>query len=124
VYNTNQFAHSVTLGSNSYIAQKLSENGSNPTTPNLLNNTYPTARTLYNIYRTSTVRASTAGFLNWMCDSNTAFTKATDLNTGKNYDAEITGLINTSFGFIRLTTTTAAPNNSCQLITSVANANS
>jgi hypothetical protein len=85
-----------------------------------MENTYPTARTLYNIYRTSTVRGSTADYLDWICDANTNFTKGTDLYTGKNYDTEITTAINTTYGFIRLSDTTAAPNNSCQMITSVA----
>jgi hypothetical protein len=89
-----------------------------------MNNTYPTARSLYNIYRTSTVRASTADFLNWICDSNNVFQKGVDLSTGKNYDQEITTAIQTTYGFIRLTDATASPNNSCQLITSVAASNS
>jgi hypothetical protein len=105
----------------------MEQNGLYPSlspTGNVMENTYPTARSLYNVYRTSTVRASTADFLNWICDSNNVFQKGEDLTTGKNYDQEITTLINTTFGFIRLTDTTASPNNSCQLITSVAVPNS
>jgi len=64
-----------------------------------------TVRTLYNIYRKSTLRASTAGFLNWvhMQDSNTAPTNhGTDAVTGKFYNKEITTAINTTFGFVQL----------------------
>jgi hypothetical protein len=128
VYNTNPHAHTVSITSGgtttSFSAAKLAENGINATAATELNNSYPTARTLYNIYRTGTVRASTANFLNWMCDSNNAFTKATDLSTGKNFDSELTTLITTKFGFPRLTDTSAAPNNSCQLITAVFDPNS
>jgi hypothetical protein len=74
-----------------------------------LNNAYPTAFTLSNIYRTDTVRASTAGFLNWICDSNSAFSKGQDNSTGKNYDTELTTLIDGTFGFVRLTDTSSAP---------------
>jgi hypothetical protein len=115
VMNTSPYAAAtpITNGSSTvdYPASKVSENGKSPTTPNLLNNIYPTARTLFNIYRTDTVRASTAGFLNWICDSNTAFTKGTDNNTGKNYDTELTTLISTTYGFPRLTDTSSAPSN-------------
>jgi len=89
-----------------------------------MQNTFPTARTLYNIYRTDTVRASTADFLNWICDSNSAFNKSNDLNTGQNYNNEITAAVQTTYGFIRLNTLTASPNNSCQLITAVHDATS
>ena len=41
-------------------------------------NAYPMSRTLFNVYRTDTVRASTAGFLNWLCDSNSSIQKGTD----------------------------------------------
>jgi len=113
VYNTTPFAAAAVISNGStstpYTTNKLSENGKTPTTPNLLNNLYPTAFTLSNIYRTDTVRASTAGFLNWICDSNTAFTKGMDNQTGKNFDAELTTLINGTFGFVRLTDTSAAP---------------
>ncbi|MHB8681848.1 MAG: hypothetical protein ACYDA2_07120 [Acidimicrobiales bacterium] len=130
VYNTNPFAHNVVVNGTTYSASKLTENGQTPSTPNLLGGTYPTARTLFNVYipagqngGVNTVRASTAGFLNWICDSNNAFAKGEDLNTGKNYDAEITTTIQSQFGFIRLTDTSAAPNNTCSLITSVGQPN-
>jgi hypothetical protein len=113
VYNTTPFASSAEITSGatttSYTAVKLSENGKTTTTPNLLNNIYPTAFTLSNIYRTDTVRASTAGFLNWICDSNTDFAKGQDNSTGKNYDTELTTLIDGTYGFVRLTDNSAAP---------------
>jgi len=113
VYNTNPFAAAakVTNGSTSisYTADKLSVNGETPTVPNLLTNAYPTAFTLSNIYRTDTVRASTAGFLNWICDANDAFTKGTDNQTGINFDTELQTLITGTFGFARLTDASVSP---------------
>jgi hypothetical protein len=115
VYNTNPYAAGapITNGTSTvtYAGNKVTENEKSTTTPNLLNNFYPTARTLFNIYRTDTVRASTAGFLNWICDSNTDFTKGIDNSTGKNFDTELSTLINTTYGFVRLTDTSANPSN-------------
>lgn len=120
VYNSNIHARLVTISNGTeYAANKMLENEVVPTTTQtgtLMTNAYPSARTLYNVYRTDTVKDSTASFLNWICDANNVFTKGTDLYTGKNYDTELTTAINTTYGFIRLTDTTAAPNNSCQLI--------
>ena len=88
-------------------------------------NTFPTARTLWNIYRSDTVRASTGGFLNWICDANTNFNKSTDNSTQANYDAELNNLISSVFFFPRNTDATqpptigtpadgiASPNNTC-----------
>jgi hypothetical protein len=104
----------------SFPGQLVGLNNMFPAPGNILNNTFPTARELGNIYRTDTLRASTAGFLNWICDDNNVFAKGKDLSNGKNYDAEISGLINTSFGFIRLDDSSSAPNgNACPMITSV-----
>ena len=75
----------------------------------MLTNNYPTARTLFNIYNTNTVRASTGGFINWICDSNTNFSKGLDNTTGLNFDTELTTTISTTFGFPRLTDESAAP---------------
>ncbi len=111
VVNTNPHAGTVSVGGSNFSANKLNENGKNWTTPNLLQNFNPTARTLFNIYRTDTIRASAAGFLNWMCDSNTGFAKGTDNTTGVNFDTELSSLINTQFGFIRLTDTSSPPSN-------------
>ena len=126
VFNTNPYAAAVTIDGTSYSGTKLTQNGGIlPTTPNLLSDTYPTTITLRNIYRTDTVRASTAGFLNWICDSNVNFKKGTDNETGKNFDTELGTDISTLFGFPRLTDESqaaavstpadgiAAPNNEC-----------
>ena len=85
----------------------MGENGSFSGAATELNNTYPTARTLFNIINSVTVTQSTAGFMNWQCDSNTNFTKGIDLSTGLNYDAELSNTISTNFGFPRLSDTTA-----------------
>jgi hypothetical protein len=109
VFNTNPYAAAATIDGVSYSGNKITEGGLTPTTPNLLNNLYPTSRTLFNIYRTDTVRASTAGFLNWICDSNTNFSKGLDNTTGKNFDAELQTIISSTFGFPRLTDLSPAP---------------
>jgi hypothetical protein len=109
VFNTDPYAAAVTIDGTSYSGNKLTEDGYSTTTPNLLQNHYPTAITLFNIYRTDTVRASTAGFLNWICDSNTNFTKGLDNSSGLNFDSEITTVIGSVYGYPRLTDTTAAP---------------
>jgi hypothetical protein len=109
VVNTNPYAGASTIDVTSYAAQKVEENGTSPTTATELQNTYPTARTLFNIYNSNTVRASTGGFLNWICDSNTNFSKGLDNSTGLNFDAELGTLISTTFGFPRLTDESVAP---------------
>jgi ABC-type phosphate transport system substrate-binding protein len=132
-YNSNIHTRLVTLPTGpsttiQYAAIKMTANGVVATTANpsgtLMTNTFPIARTLYNIYRTDTVRASTADLLNWICDSNNAYVKNVDQNSGQNYNNEITAAIQTTYGFIRLNTQTASPNNSCQLITAVHDPNS
>jgi hypothetical protein len=111
----------------SYTGTLLNENGVAPSIGNERTNTYPTARTLFNIYNSAAIRSSTAGFLDWICDSNTAFAKKTDLTTGVNFDNEITNVINNTFEFSRLNDNTtelaaskitpadgiSAPNSSC-----------
>ena len=103
----------------SYVASILSENSVTPSVPHELSNTYPTSRTLFNIYRTSTVRASTAGFLNWICDTNPIqasgpnagqpspqpgqVQKGKDLVSGGNFDDLLTTAITSTYGFGRLT---------------------
>ena len=125
VVNTNPYAGAVTIDGTSYSGTKVEENGASPTTASILQNTYPTPITLFNVYLTNTVRASTGGFLNWICDGNTNFEKGSDNSTGLNFDAELSTLISTTYGFPRLTdesgspsiTTPAdgvpAPNNTC-----------
>jgi hypothetical protein len=102
VYSSNPFAGSAVINGTQFAASKLTENGKSPTTPSVLNNIYPTARTLFNIYNPATVRASTAGFINWVCDSQSAITKQKDNYSGLNFDTELGNIIG-SFGFIRLT---------------------
>ena len=104
VYGSNPFAASGQVGGIGFSAVKTSVNGLSPTGPRVLNNLYATSRTLFNIYRTGTVRASTGGFLNWVCDSQSAITKQKDNNSGKTFDAELGNIIG-SFGFIRLSDT-------------------
>jgi len=89
-----------------YTVSLLNENGIAPSILHERTNTYPTARTLFNIYRTDTVKAAFAGFENWLCGTNTDATgvvKGTDQVQGNNYDSEITTTINGTFGFSRLT---------------------
>ncbi len=107
VFNTNPHAGVSQITFNgtttTYSGSEVQEDSTKPTTQNLLNNIYPTARTLFNIYQPATVRASTAGFINWLCDSNNDFQKVTDTTTGSNYDSELNTIIGGGFGFIRLT---------------------
>jgi hypothetical protein len=125
VFNTDPFSADTTINGVSFSGAKLKENNVGVSAATELNNTFPTARTLFNIYRTDTIRASTAGFLNWICDGNTNFSKGEDNSTGLNFDTELGNNIGTVFGFPRLTDATppaatgtpadgiAAPNNSC-----------
>jgi hypothetical protein len=112
VFNTNPFAAATTINGTGFSGFKVNENGQSTTTPALLNNIYPTAITLFNIFDTSTVRASTGGFLNWICDGNTDFSKGLDNSTGLNFDTELSTLIGTTFGFPRLTDESGAPTTS------------
>ena len=105
VYSTNAYVGETTIGSTNFAANIIGENGSFPSSTTELNNSFPTARTLFNIVNAATVRNSTGGFLNWICDSNSIIQKATDLNTGTNLDAELANTISTQFGFPRLSDT-------------------
>ncbi|HML01562.1 MAG TPA: hypothetical protein VK428_15355 [Acidimicrobiales bacterium] len=51
------------------------------------------------------LRASTAGFLNFICGTNGdgVVTKAKDPSTGLNFDTELTNIIDNQFGFNRIT---------------------
>jgi hypothetical protein len=109
VINTNPYAGAVTIDGTSFSGTKVEENGTSPTTATLLQNTYPTAITLFNVFLTNTIRASTAGFLNWVCDGNTNFEKGLDNSTGLNFDAELSTLISTTYGFPRLTDESGSP---------------
>ena len=125
VYNTNPHASAVTVNGTQYSAVKMQLNGLFPTTTDKFNNTYATARALFNIINQATVRAPTAGFINWLCDGNKQITKATDLTTGVSFDQELTNIIVGQYGFARLTDTQStnptvtpadnqpAPNDTC-----------
>jgi hypothetical protein len=135
VYNSNVHSRVVTVpngsgGSVNYAAVKTELNGviANSCISDVLaqctewNNDFPTARTLFNIYRSDTVRASAADFINWICDNSGGTggqeTKNVDYNTGVNYNLEVTSTIQTLFGFIRLTDGSSSTfgNNECPLI--------
>ena len=125
VESTNPYVAATTIGSTNYAVNILGLNGKFPGATTELNNSYPTARTLSNIIIPTTVRQSTAGFMNWICDSNADFQKGTDASTGTNYDQELNSLISTQYGFPRLTDlstpvavnppadNTTAPNDDC-----------
>ena len=100
----------------------MQANTKTPSNLTELNNTYPMARAVFNIYRTDTVRASTAGFLNWLCDSNTApatlgettpssVQKETDHVDGGNFDTDLNNIIQNQYDFIRLTDSTQETGN-------------
>jgi hypothetical protein len=86
----------------SFTAKTLQANGVTNTVARERANTYPMSRTLFNIYRTDTVNASTAGFLNWLCDSNSSISKGTDHVDGGNFDTDLTSTINGTYGFSRV----------------------
>jgi hypothetical protein len=124
VYNTNAFVGQTTVNGANFAANLVGENNIFSGAATELNNTYPTARTLSNIINSATVTESTAGFMNWICDSNVNFSKGVDLNSGLNYDSELSNIISTNFGFPRLSDTTnpiaatpadnvIAPNDDC-----------
>jgi hypothetical protein len=109
VVNTSPYAGAVTIDGSSFSGTKVEENGVAPTTAALLQNAYPTAMTLFNDFLTNSVRASTGGFLNWICDGDTNFEKGSDDSTGLNLDVELSTLISTTHGFPRLTDMSTAP---------------
>ena len=96
-----------------YVVSLLNENNTTGgvSIANERANNYPTARTLFNIWNNNAIRASTAGFLNWICDTNPVGSgggtnlKGTDNLYGPNYDTDITQTIQ-QFGFSRLNDTT------------------
>jgi hypothetical protein len=85
-------------------AVATSINGVGVTSSKIAQNAVATVRTLYNVYRTSTLRASTAGFLNWIHnnDPGTHPNHGTDLTNGKNYFTEIGNTVGTQFGFVQV----------------------
>jgi hypothetical protein len=101
VLNTSPHSGGVSIGGQNITASKLSLNDLFPSTVLVLSNGYPTARVLWNVYKSDGVRASVGGFLNWICDDNSLIPKGIDRSTGVNFDTEISSIIG-SFGFIRL----------------------
>jgi len=125
-YNTNAIAPVATLEVNSGVIPSglpgsftesfLAANGIEPSIATELSNQMPVARTLFNIYRSDKIRASTAGFLNWICDTNPSTSTSTPTYStggqvskglnhidGGNYDTDLTNVINGQYGFARLT---------------------
>jgi len=75
-------------------------------------------RGLYNIYKSGSLRASVAGFLNWVCDTDpTKVNHGLDLTTGKNYSTELTNTISTQFVFPRVPCAVDGSGNSIPPIT-------
>ena len=90
-----------------FLATPMDANGLKGSLTNELSNVYAMSRTLFNVYRTDELKTSTGGFLNWICDSNSAFTKGTDRMNGGNFDTDLTNLIVGQYGFQRLSDITA-----------------
>jgi hypothetical protein len=124
-YNTNPNSAEASLEVNAgtvpsgdpttFTESEMSLNGVTASIAHEHSNAFPTSRTLFNIYRTDTVKASTAGFLNWLCDTNPNTTtpvlggqeqKGTDHVDGGNYDTDLTNIISGQYGFSRLTDST------------------
>jgi hypothetical protein len=83
-----------------------------------LSNTIATHRGLNNIYLSTKLRASTAGFLNWVCDTDPSFANhGLDLSNGKNYSTELTNTISTQFVFPRIPCAVDGSGNSIPPIT-------
>ena len=87
---------SFTLGGGRQL--RINGIGASPTVE--LNGTIKTVRFLNYIYRTDTLRASVAGFLNWVCNDTTT-NHGKDLTTGANYGSEMDTEIGTVFSFPR-----------------------
>ncbi len=114
---TNLEATGVSGHPTSFTESLLNGNTVTPTIAHERSNAYPTSRTLFNIFRTDKVRASTGGFLNWLCDTNTggSIAKGTDHVNGGNFDADLTNIINGQYGFSRNTDTTPELSATAQL---------
>jgi hypothetical protein len=133
VFNTNPHAEQVTVDGTNYSGVKVEEDSKTAGTSTEFPNQYPTARTLFNIINSQSVRYPTAGYLNWLCDNNSNYNKGTDPNSGLGYNAELFNIITNEYGFDQLTdsdgTTPAnnpvdgqpAPNNTCDAGETVTN---
>jgi hypothetical protein len=83
-----------------------------------LSKTIATFRGLYNIYKSGSLRASVAGFLNYLCDTDPSKANhGVDLTTGKNYSDELTNTISTQFVFPRVPCAVDGSGNSIPPIT-------
>lgn len=58
-----------------------------------------TARDLYNMVITTSIRGSVAGFMNYICDANNPSEYGIDLTNGLNYGNEIIDQVDNDFGF-------------------------
>ena len=105
-------------GPTSFEETQLTSNGVTAGTVTERNNSYPAARTLFNIVDTQTDTASTGGFLDWLCDGGAPLTingtlinpltaKGTDHIDGGNYDTDLTNVINGQYDYSRLTDTSS-----------------
>jgi hypothetical protein len=105
-------------GPTSFEETQLTSNGITAGTVTERNNSYPAARTLFNIVDTQTDTASTGGFLDWLCDGGAPLTingtlinpltaKGTDHIDGGNYDTDLTNVINGQYDYSRLTDTSS-----------------
>jgi hypothetical protein len=90
----------------SFVASQMKANNVKASLTNELQNGNAMARTLFNIYRTDSIKASTAGFLNFICDDNSSFQKGIDRVNGGNFDTDLTNIIGGQYGFQRLTDST------------------
>jgi hypothetical protein len=135
-YNTNpnssvaslELNSGVSVGSNptAFTEYELNANNVAASGPTQLSNAYPVARTLFNVFKTDTVRASVGGYLNWLCDTNSvsyksgsttytfngAIQKGTNHVDGGNYDTDLSNIIVNQYGFTRLTDLTPELNGS------------
>lgn len=144
VYNTNSVATQASIETNAgvipsglpaaFTSSILSSNNILPSPAFDRSNHYPISRTLFNIYNSTNIKASTGGFLNWMCDGGTASgtgtgavspmqAKGPDRFTGVNYDTDLTNIIQSKYGFSRLTDTTPELQVSSQTVNGVVNPN-
>lgn len=108
-FGVSQWHKYTTTSSN--IAGKLTKINNVTASPSAeTGKTIVTWRGLFNIYRSDALRASVAGFLNWVCDTDASnVNHGVDLTTGKNYNAELTNTISTQFVFPRVACSAGGP---------------
>ena len=124
VYQTNPYVGETTIGTTSYAANLIAENGQFSGATTELSNAYPTSRTLSNIINSSLVSPGTAGFMNWIV-TPTPTSPGHGPQHRQPLDSELNTIISTTFGFPRLTDLTGpvatnppadnvtAPNDDC-----------